>query len=62
MVEVYEAYAKFSAWDLERMTHAEDPWREARGDLPDDEASNAVIPVESMRRYFSGRLKTQESE
>lgn len=61
LVEVYSAYGKFSGWDLERMTHAEDPWREARGNLPEDESCQAVISRESMRRYFSGRLKTQES-
>ncbi len=60
LVDVYSAYDKFSAWDLERMAHAEDPWREARGDLPEDEPSRAVIPRESMRRYFSGRLRAQE--
>ena len=60
LVEVHSAYGKFSAWDLERMTHAEDPWREARGDLPEDEPSTAVISQESMRRYFRGRLETQQ--
>ena len=58
--EVYEAYGRFSGWDLERMTHDEGPWREARGDLPDDEGSSEVITHESMRRYFGGRLKDSE--
>ena len=62
LVEVYSAYSKFSGWDLERMTHAEDPWREARGDLPEDESSQAVISKKSMRRYFRGRLKAQEEK
>ena len=62
LVEVHSAYGKFSAWDLERMTHAEEPWREARGNLPEDESSQAVISVESMRRYFLGRLETQEQQ
>lgn len=55
--EVQKAYGHFSAWDLERMSHAEDPWTEARGGLPDDAPSNSVIPHESMRRYFRGRLE-----
>lgn len=61
LVEVYNAYNKFSGWDLERMTHAEDPWLEARGDLPEDEPSQAGISRESMRRYF-GRLAEEQAE
>jgi uncharacterized phage-associated protein len=61
LVEVYEAYGHFSAWDLERMTHAEAPWLEARGDLSEDAYSNAIITPESMRRYFRGRLEAQRS-
>lgn len=59
--EVYEAYSGFSGWDLERMTHTEAPWREARGGIPDDEPSSAPITHESMRRHFRGRLKEQEA-
>jgi len=61
LIEVHSAYGQFSAWDLERMTHAEAPWREARGGIPDDEPSKAILSHESMRRYFHGRLQEQGS-
>ncbi len=54
--EVMEVYGGMSAWDLERLTHAEEPWRIARGDLPADEPSTAVIPDEEMRRFYAARL------
>jgi len=50
--EVMVAYGGHSALDLERLTHSEPPWREARGDLPPDENSEAPISEETMRRYY----------
>lgn len=55
--EVLNAYGHFSAWDLERMSHVEAPWIEARAGLADDAPSSNVISHESMRRYFVGRLE-----
>lgn len=60
LVEVYEAYGKFSGWDLERLTHSEAPWRDARGGIQDDEPSSAEISHESMRRHFRDRLESKE--
>lgn len=53
--EVMEVYGGMSAWDLERLTHAEEPWRKARGALPADEPSTAVIEDEEMRRFYAAR-------
>jgi len=53
--EVMEVYGGMSAWDLERLTHAEEPWRIARGDLPADEPSTAVISDDEMRRFYAAR-------
>ncbi len=58
--EVLDVYGDYSAWDLERMTHAESPWLEARNGLPDDVSSSEIIRPESMRRYFYGRLQAQQ--
>jgi len=44
---------KSSQW-LSDLTHAEDPWREARGSLPPGARSNAVISHASMAEYYSG--------
>jgi uncharacterized phage-associated protein len=54
--EVMEVYGGYSAWDLERLTHAEAPWQNARGDLPADAPSTAVIADDDMRRFYATRL------
>jgi len=54
--KVLDAYGGFDAPQLERMTHGEDPWREARAGLPDDVSSTREISWEAMRKYFSARL------
>ncbi|HEX2201715.1 MAG TPA: type II toxin-antitoxin system antitoxin SocA domain-containing protein [Longimicrobium sp.] len=53
--EVMEVYGGFSAWELERLTHAEAPWRNARGDLAPDEASTRVISEDDMRSFYAAR-------
>jgi uncharacterized phage-associated protein len=50
--EVLSVYEAYNAWDLERLTHNEDPWKEARGNMPPDMASSVVISHDSMKRYY----------
>lgn len=50
--EVLDVYGDFSAKQLERMTHAEPPWKDARGDLPPEARSNAIIPKGAMAEYY----------
>jgi uncharacterized phage-associated protein len=50
--DVLEAFAEFSAYALERMTHDELPWIEARGGCLPDDYSNALINPETMRTYY----------
>lgn len=52
--EILSVFGEFSAKHLERMTHAEDPWLEARGDLPPEARSNAVISKDRMTHYYRG--------
>ena len=54
--EVMEVYGGYSAWDLERLTHSEDPWLKARGDAPADEPSSNPISEEEMRRFYAARV------
>jgi uncharacterized phage-associated protein len=54
--EVWRVYGKFRAFDLERLTHSEDPWKIARAGLPPDASSNRVISKSSMQEYYSSRL------
>ena len=55
LVEVYEAYGDFTAYQLERMTHEEEPWLEARGDLSPIEQSSATLSEALMKRYYAER-------
>lgn len=61
--DVWRVYGRFSAYDLERLTHSEGPWKEARHGLAPDASSNNVITKASMREYYSARLheKAQNS-
>ena len=54
--EVMDVYGGLSAYDLEKLTHQEDPWRNARGDLPPDAPSNNVISHQDMRDYYKVRV------
>lgn len=58
--EVLDSYGKFSAKQLERMTHAEAPWREARGDLAPEARSNSPISKEAMREFYSALYKQSD--
>jgi uncharacterized phage-associated protein len=53
--EVAEEYFTCDAYELEQMTHVEAPWNQARGDLPPDAPSNAVIKKEWMKEYYGAR-------
>jgi uncharacterized phage-associated protein len=53
LLSVMEAYGDFSARRLEAMTHNEDPWRQARGALAPDCASQAVIPKDHMKTFYA---------
>lgn len=50
--EVLETYGEQSATWLSQLTHSEDPWRQARGELPDNARSSAIIDPDEMRRYY----------
>lgn len=49
---VLDVYGGDSAYDLERRTHREDPWRDARKGIPSDQDCNNVIKKKAMRDYF----------
>ncbi len=50
--DVLDVFSSFSAYDLERMTHQESPWINARGNLLPDEPSNEKISEEDMRQFY----------
>lgn len=53
LTEVLDIYGEHSAKKLEQLTHRERPWRDARGDLPAEARSDAVITKAAMRSYYS---------
>ncbi|MBM7624796.1 Panacea domain-containing protein [Sporohalobacter salinus] len=53
MEEVVEEYFGLSAYELERLTHVEDPWKKARAGLDPDQPSNKKIESSWMREYYS---------
>ena len=55
--EVFEVYGGMSAFDLERLTHSEDPWQIARKGLASDEASNNVISTADMKRFYQAAMR-----
>ena len=54
--EVWRVYGKFEAWRLERLSHSESPWRDARDGLPLDVPSHNIISKKSMKTYYSSLL------
>jgi hypothetical protein len=44
------------------MTHAEDPWKRARGSLPPDAPSNEIIEKAWMKEYYGARVKEDQED
>jgi len=57
--EVAQVYMPSGAYELELMTHQEEPWIEARGGVGADEKCSTVISLESMQEYYGGKIKNQ---
>ncbi|WP_448811711.1 Panacea domain-containing protein [Agromyces bauzanensis] len=49
---VLEFYSKYSAMELSNLTHAENPWRDARGDLPAGARCETPISHAAMAEYY----------
>lgn len=49
---VLGTYGSMSGEELSALTHVEQPWRQARGDLTDDAPCSEAIDPESMARYY----------
>jgi uncharacterized phage-associated protein len=58
--DVLESYGDLSAWSLEKLTHSERPWVEARGSLPIDAPCKNAISRETMRSFYKEALNEQE--
>lgn len=54
---VIRAYGSMSAEELSALTHAENPWKEARGDLPESALGHEPINLQSMARFYREHRK-----
>jgi len=54
--EIMDVFGVENAVALERMTHEELPWLEARGNIPLHEACRNIISKNTMRSYYSDLL------
>lgn len=51
---VLDYYAQHNAQWLSQLTHMEDPWLQARVNVPAGESSSNIITKESMALYYGG--------
>jgi uncharacterized phage-associated protein len=61
LFEIVDVFGTETAVALERMTHQEAPWREARNDLPPDANCANIISKDSMKKYYRA-LSDQENK
>jgi uncharacterized phage-associated protein len=62
LCEVWDSYGDFSAKHLEKLTHQEAPWKDARGALPVEARSNAIISKQSMLDFYSALYRNINDE
>lgn len=54
--DLLDAYGSLHATQLERLSHIEKPWLEARGTLAPDEPSSELINRATMKAFYSEKL------
>ena len=59
---VYETYGVFSGEQLERLTHSETPWQEARAGLLPYEVSTNEIKPEVMGKYYLEKYQEAQDD
>lgn len=56
LYSIWETFGIFDGKYLEKLTHSEDPWIEARGDCKDGESCTNIISKETMKLFFKKRI------
>lgn len=56
---VLKYYGDREPYDLREQSHLEEPYKKARGDLPENANSDNVISVESMGEYYGSLIYGQ---
>lgn len=54
---VFVTYGEFTGDQLERLTHSEQPWQEARGNLQPFEPCENPISLVSMKKYYEQKYR-----
>ena len=65
MTAISIAIAKFGQWSgpqLRELSHREQPWRDARGNLAANESGTTEITVEAMAAYYESLAQVSESD
>jgi uncharacterized phage-associated protein len=55
--EVYKVFGGLSGYELEQLTHQEQPWKAARGDLPPDATCTSNIDKGLTRLFYTEMSK-----
>lgn len=59
---VFATYGEFTGDQLERLTHSEIPWLEARGDLKPFESCEIPISRDTMQKYYGQKYKQAQGD
>ena len=59
--DVLAVYGEHSAKFLENLTHEEEPWCQAWGDLPPNSRSRRPIGLAGMQRFYRGQFENRET-
>jgi uncharacterized phage-associated protein len=59
--DVLLKYGNLSSQQLEFLTHSEDPWKVARGDIPPNVNSSSIIDKNQMVAFYSKMIDGQKS-
>ena len=51
--EIANIYMIKDAYELELLSHSENPWIQARNGLPLDKASHNIVKLDDMKKYYS---------
>lgn len=62
LTEVLSVYGEFSAKTLENMTHADQPWIEARGQCGPEDRCETIIAKEKIKAYFTEKFHDAADE
>ncbi|MGE0086621.1 MAG: Panacea domain-containing protein [Desulfococcaceae bacterium] len=60
ITDVVSAYGRYDGAALSTMTHRENPWIDAREDKDESQGSTAIISKESMRNFFTAKLRAAD--